>query len=87
MDKLKLDSWNVKGMESMDKKYIVKRFLKWDKEIYTLLLQDVKDVEFTLDITLKCIWKNAKVLSTKHQIRKGETSIYVSPRWKKVVNT
>ena len=66
MNKLKIASWNVRYFESSDKKYIVKRFLGWNKNIDILLLQEVKSIGFTLDIALKCIWKDVIALSTKH---------------------
>ena len=36
MEKLKLASWNV------GQKYIIKKFISWDKDIGIIMLQDVK---------------------------------------------
>ena len=73
MYKLKLASWNVRGLENSDRKYIVKRFLKWTKNIDILLIQEVKTIGFALKIALKCIWKDVTALSTKHPKGKGGT--------------
>ncbi len=79
MDKLKIAPQNVRGLETSDKKHIVKRFLKWAKIIDIFLIQEVKVVGFSLEITLKCIWKDVVTLATKHLKGKGGTTILIRP--------
>ena len=67
----------MRGLESSDKKYIVKRFLGWNKNIDILLLQEVKSIGFTLDIELKCIWKDAATFLNRKTKGKGGSS----PSW------
>ncbi len=45
---LNVASWNVRGLESSDRKYIVKRFLDMSKELDMLLLHEVKAIVFAL---------------------------------------
>jgi exonuclease III len=79
MDKIKIASWNVRGLESTDRKYIVKRFLMMVKGIDIMLLQEVKAVGFLLDIALKCIWKDADAMATNHPKGRGGAAILVGP--------
>lgn len=41
---LKCASWNVRGLESLDRKYIVKIFLNMNRNMDVFLLQEVKEI-------------------------------------------
>ena len=71
MENLKLDSSNVRGIESSNKKYIVKKILKMSKEIDLILLQDVKVIGFSLDNELKYMWKYIDAYFAKNEKGKG----------------
>ena len=86
MDKLKIASWNVRGLESLDRKYAVKRFLRGIKDVDILVLQEIKAIGFNLKITLKFIWKNVASYFTKHPKGKGGTAILVGPKWRKKID-
>lgn len=76
---LKFVSWNARELETLDRKYMVKIFLKLFKNIHVLLLQELKVVDFWLDINLNCIWREAQYnFTTKHTKGKGGASIFVS---------
>lgn len=53
--KLNYVSWNVRGLENLDRKYVVKRFLNLRENVDILMLQEVKAVQFPLEVNLKCI--------------------------------
>ena len=55
MMKLRLESWNVRGLESLDLNYIIKIFMMENKGVDILMMQEVKVVGFGLEISLKYI--------------------------------
>lgn len=78
---LKTISWNIRGLEALDRKYVVKRFLNMHKEIDCLMLQELKLVGFTLEIGLKSIWREATPFYTNHPKGKGGATILLNPKW------
>lgn len=74
-------SWNVRGLESLDRKYIVRRFLILEKQKYLVLLQETKVVGFTLENNLKFIWKESCFFNTNHEKGKGGVFILLSKKW------
>lgn len=78
-------SWNIRGLESLDRKYVVKRFLKMHKNIDILMLQEIKLVQFTLDINLKCIWTDSVQFVTKYSKGRGGVAILISKEWAKMI--
>lgn len=58
-------SWNVRGLETHDRKYIIKSLLKQHPMLNVALLHEVKAIGFTLDIWMKCIQKDVIPFSTK----------------------
>ena len=72
-------------METLDKKYIIKRLLIAHKDIDFLMFQEIKVTGFQLDIALKCIWEDAKPFSTNHERGRGGTSIPINLKWKNLV--
>ena len=75
-------SWNVRGLEASDRKYVVKRLLNSHRELDFMLLQEVKAIRFDLDIALRCIQRDPTIISTKHRKGKGGSSILISLNWK-----
>lgn len=49
--------WNVKGLESPNRKYIAKIFLNSERKKDVVLSEEVKSTYFTLETNLKFIWK------------------------------
>jgi exonuclease III len=62
-----------------------KRTLRAHKDIDFLMLQEIKESTFQLDIALKCIWKDANPFSTNHERGRGGTTILISTKWKNLV--
>lgn len=83
--KLNYTSWNIRGLESSNRKFVVKRFLRMVKELDLLMVQEIKFVVFSLEISLKSIRKDAISFSTSHQRGKGGTSILIGSRWRKYI--
>ena len=75
-------SWNVRGLEASNRKYVVKRLLNSHRELDFMLLQEVKAIGFDLDISLRCIWRDATEISTKCPKGKGGSSILITPNGK-----
>lgn len=75
---LNFASWNVRGLETPDRKYVVKRFLKLYKKIDLPLLQEIKVVDFWVDINMKCVWREV--------VGKGSVAILLSHKWEKLVS-
>lgn len=48
-------SWNVRGIESPNNKYVVKRFWNQHKHIDIMLIMEVKATKFILDVNLRYI--------------------------------
>ncbi|XP_059076993.1 uncharacterized protein LOC131876187 [Cryptomeria japonica] len=78
---MKYISWNVRGLEALDKKQIVKRFLDSNKDLDFLMLQELKTINFTLDINLNFIWKDSIKIYSKHLGGKGGVGLLINPRW------
>lgn len=51
------------------------------KDLDCLMLQELTSVGFTLEIGLKCIWRDARCFYTNHSKGKGGTAILLSPKW------
>lgn len=47
--------WNISGLESLDRKYILRRFLNLEKHKDFVLVQEVRSTNATLDTNLKFI--------------------------------
>lgn len=55
------------------------------KNVDILLLQEIKFVQFSLDINLKCIWRDSKHFFTKHPKGKGGAANLICNKWAKFV--
>ena len=78
---MKCISWNVRGLESHDRKFIIKRFLMGHKNINFLMFQEIKAVNFLLNSTLDFIWKDSIKIHTMHSKGKGGVSFLINPYW------
>lgn len=76
-------SWNVRGLESPDRKYIAKRFLDTISNKDFIMLQKIKAVDFILDLNLEFIWKDSIKLCSAHSKGKGGTALLINPKWSK----
>lgn len=79
---MKCLSWNIWGLESRDRKYIVRRLLNSHKDLDLVLLQEVKAINFTLETSLNFIWKDSLKFFTNHEKGKGGATILINPNWK-----
>ena len=60
-------SWNVRGLESPDRKYVVKRVLDSFNSVDLFMMQEIKAISFMLDTNLNFIWKDdIKFYSKSH---------------------
>lgn len=61
------------------------RFLKLYKNIDLLLLQEIKAIDFKLDINMRCIWRDV-YFTTNHCKGKGGVAILLSHKWEKCIS-
>lgn len=52
---MKFISWNIRGLESLNREHIVKRFLNQHRNVDFVMLQEVKVVNFSLKVNLNFI--------------------------------
>ena len=78
---MKILSWNVRGLESPDRKFIVKSFINRLSIPNFLMLQEIKATGFALDITLDHICKDVVKIVSNHPKGKGGVALLLHPRW------
>ena len=78
---MKIMSWNVRGLESPNCKFIVKSFINRLSIPTCLMLQEIKVTSFALDIVLDHIWKDAFKIVSNHPKGKGGVALLLHPRW------
>ncbi len=78
-------SWNVRGLESLDRKYVVKRVLNSFNYVDLFMMQEIKATGFMLDISLNFIWKDAIKFYSSHIKGKGGIVVLVNPKWGKLI--
>ena len=64
--KLQIHSWNVRGLEMSDRKYIARRWYNSIKGKDIVCLQEIKANGYQAFNTLKFIWGNAKCFYSNH---------------------
>ena len=74
-------SWNVRGLESLDRKVIVKNFMDSHAKTNILMLQEIKMVGFNLDTALNFIYKDSFKIVTNHTKGKGGVALLINPKW------
>ena len=74
-------SWNIRGLESPDRKYVVKCLLNSFNLVDIFMMQEVKSVGFTLETNLNYIWPNAIKFYSNHSRGKGGIAVLVNPKW------
>lgn len=74
-------SWNIRGLESLNRKQIVKRFLNRCKDKNVVLLKELKLVGFTLENSLRFVWREVIQFATKHERVRGGAAILLSTEW------
>ena len=78
-------SWNVRGLESPDRKYVVKRVLDSFNSVDLFMMQEIKATGFMLDINLNFIWRHAIKFYSNHIRGKGGIVVLVNPKWGKLI--
>jgi hypothetical protein len=78
-------SWNVRGLESPDRKFVIKRFLNSLHSLDFFMMQEIKAVGFTLDSNLNYIWKDAIKLYTNHVRGRGGIALLINNKWEKCI--
>lgn len=79
---INLTSWNVRGIESPDRNYVVRQFLNLDQNKDFVFLQELKVVGFMLETNLNFIWGNSWFMASKHEKGKWVVAILVANKWK-----
>lgn len=74
-------SWNIRGLESPDRKFVIKKYIDSQISLDFLMLQEIKAVDFTLYNNLAYIWKDAVKFHTLHTRGKGGVALLVHPKW------
>ena len=74
-------SWNVRGLESPDRKYVIKRLLDSLHSIDFFMMQEVKAVGFTLDSNLNFIWRDAIKIYSNHERGRGGVALLINCKW------
>ena len=78
---MKVVSWNVRGLESPDRKTIVKNFMNSHAKFDIMMLQEVKMVGFNLDNALNFIYKDSFKIVTDHTKGKGGVALLINNKW------
>ena len=78
---MKVFSWNVRGLESPDRKTIVKNFMSSHAKFDIMILQEIKTVGFNLDTALNFIYKDSFKIVTGHTKVKGGVSLLINHKW------
>jgi exonuclease III len=78
-------SWNVRGLESPDRKFVIKHFLNSLHSLDFFMMQEIKVVGFTLDSNLNYIWKDAIKLYTNHVRGRGGIALLINNKWEKCI--
>ena len=63
--------WNVRGLESLDRRIVIKRLINSFQSIDFFMMQKVKAIGFMLESNLNFIQKDAIKLFTKHDRGRG----------------
>jgi exonuclease III len=79
---LKFASWNVRGLEMPNGKYVVIYWRKKLQHTYFVLLQEIKVIGYYSFIVIKFIWKEAKHFSSSHEKAKGVLPFCFTPNRK-----
>jgi hypothetical protein len=74
-------TWNIRGLECPDRKYVVRNFISGMKNLDLIMLQEVKATGFCLESNLNFIWKDAVKFHTNHPHGRGGVVILLSPKW------
>ena len=74
-------SWNIRGLECPDRKYVVKKFISNIRNLDLIMLQEVKAIGFCLESNLNFIWKDAVKIHTNHPQGKGGVVMLLNPKW------
>lgn len=74
-------SWNIRGLESPDRKFVIKRVLNSFDNIDLVMLQEVKATGFNLETNFNFIWKDSIKFHFNHCRDKGGITILVNPKW------
>ena len=75
----------MRGIESPDRKFIVKKLINIHSNLYCLMPQEVKVVGFSLDLALYHIWKDDVKFVSNHPKGKGGVVILVHSKWAKLI--
>ncbi|KAL3688284.1 hypothetical protein R1sor_014593 [Riccia sorocarpa] len=77
---LKIISWNIHGLGSVDRLRVAKRWLvKEQKEVKILALQELKALEENLHFNLGSIWENANVIVDYSLSGRGGAALVLHP--------
>lgn len=79
---MKCISWNIRGVESLDRKHVMKRFLYQHRDVDLVMLQEVKAIKFILEVNLRFIRKEACQIVTNHEKGKGRVVFLINGKWR-----
>ena len=71
----------MRGLESPDRKTIVKNFMNSHAKFDIMMLQEVKMVGFNLDNALNFIYKDSFKIVTDHTKGKGGVALLINNKW------
>lgn len=75
---MKYVSWNVRGLEAPDMKYVIKDSFRLIKNIDFLMLQELKTIGFNLEICLDYIWKDSLKICSDHPKGRGDVGLLIN---------
>ena len=73
-------SWNVRGLESSYRKYVVKHVLNSFNSADLFMIQESKATSFTPDTNLDLIWKKSIKFYSSHIRGKCGIFVLVNPK-------
>lgn len=74
-------SWNIRGLECPDRKFVINNFISSRNNIDMIMLQEIKSTGFNLQSNLNFIWRDSIKFSTNHPQGRGGMVIFLRPKW------
>ena len=74
-----IHSWNVRGLEMTDRRYIVRKWCNKLRDKDIVCLQEIKVVDFQASYINKFLWDKAIGFHSKHEKFKGGMAMLMGP--------
>ena len=76
---ISIHSWNVRGLEITDRRYIIRKWCNKLRDKDIVCLQEIKVVDFQASYINKFLWDKAIGFHSEHEKVKGGMAILMGP--------